>query len=51
MDQEFIFQLFSYVAVFGISDNLLKYFDVSTEKKIILYAVLLIITLKFLRPK
>lgn len=51
MDKEFIFQLCTYVAVFGISDNLLKYSDVSTEKKIILYTVLLILTLNFLRPK
>ncbi len=51
MNNEFIFQLFTYVAVFGISDNLLKYFDVSTEKRIIVYTILLIITLKFLRPK
>lgn len=51
MNNEFIFQLFTYIAVFGISDNLLKYFDVSTEKRIILYTILLILTLKFLRPK
>lgn len=51
MNNDFTFQLFTYIAVFGISDNLLKYFDVSTEKKIILYTVLLIITFKFLRPK
>lgn len=51
MDKDFIFQLCTYVAVFGISDNLLKYLDVSTGKKIILYTVLLILTLKFLRPK
>lgn len=51
MNNDFIFQLFTYIAVFGISDNLLKYFDVSTEKRIILYTILLILTLKFLRPK
>ena len=46
-----IYQLFIYLAVFGITDNLLKYLNISTEKKIILYTILLIITLKFLRPK
>lgn len=51
MNNDFIFQLFTYISVFGISDNLLKYFDVSTEKRIILYTILLIITLKFLRHK
>lgn len=51
MNKEFIFNLVIYVAVFGISDNLVKYFDVSTEKKIIIYTILLILTLKFLRPK
>ena len=51
MNKDFIFQLCTYLAVFGISDNLLKYFDVSTEKKIIFYTVLLMITFKFLRPK
>ena len=33
MDKSFIFQLCIYLAVFGITDNLLKYLNISTEKK------------------
>lgn len=42
-------QLFIYVSVFGITDNILKYLNVSTKMKIILYTLLLIITLKYIK--
>lgn len=50
MDKSFMFQLCMYLAVFGITDNLLRYFNISTEKKIIFYLVLLLITIKYLKP-
>ncbi len=50
MDKSFIFQLCIYLAVFGITDNLLKYLNISTEKKIIFYIVLLVITMKYFKP-
>lgn len=47
--EKIIPQLFIYVSVFGITDNILKYFNVSTKNKIILYILLLVITLKYIK--
>ncbi len=49
MNKDFIRQLLIYVAVFGITDNVLKYMNISTEKKIILYTILLLITINYIK--
>ena len=49
MNKDFIHQLLIYVAVFGITDNGLKYMNISTEKKIIQYTILLIITINYIK--
>ena len=50
MDKGFLYRLLIYISAFGISDNVLNYFKVSTEKRIIFYLVLFILTYTILRP-
>ncbi len=50
MDREFIYRLLIYISAFGISDNVLERFKVSTEKRIILYSILFFFTYMLLRP-
>tara|TARA_Y100000817_G_scaffold313076_1_gene308323 strand:+ start:1387 stop:1551 length:165 start_codon:yes stop_codon:yes gene_type:complete len=50
INKEMIFQLFIYISIFGIVENILLYFEISTGVKIILYILLLSITLKYLNP-
>ncbi len=49
MDKDFLYRLLIYISAFGVSDNVLNYFKVSTEKRIIFYLVLFILTYTFLR--
>lgn len=49
MDKEFLYRLLIYISAFGVSDNVLNYFKVSTEKRIILYIMLFSFTYTFLR--
>ena len=39
MDKDFLYRLLIYISAFGISDNVLNYFKVSTEKRIIFYLI------------
>ena len=50
MDKVFLYNLLIYISAFGVSDNVLNCFKVSTEKRIILYLILLSFTYMFLRP-
>lgn len=49
MDKDFLYRLLIYISAFGVSDNVLNYFKVSTEKRIILYLILFSFTYTFLR--
>lgn len=49
MDRDFLYRLLIYISAFGVSDNVLDYFKVSTEKRIILYLILFSITYILLR--
>ena len=49
MDKDFLYRLLIYISAFGVSDNVLNYFKVSTEKRIIFYLVLFILTYTFLK--
>ena len=50
MDGEFLYRLLIYISAFGVSDNILDHFKVSTEKRIILYLILFSVTYMLLRP-
>ena len=50
MDREFLYRLLIYISAFGVSDNVLNHFKVSTEKRIILYLILFLFTYILLRP-
>lgn len=50
MDKDFLYRLLIYISAFGVSDNVLNYFKVSTEKRIIFYLVIFILTYTILRP-
>lgn len=49
MDKEFLYRLLIYISAFGITDNLLNHFKISTQKRIIAYILLFVFTYKFLR--
>lgn len=49
MDKDLLYRLLIYISAFGVSDNVLNYFKVSTQKRIILYILLFIFTCVFLR--
>ena len=49
MDKDFLYRILIYISAFGVSDNVLNYFKVSTEKRIILYLILFFFTYTFLR--
>lgn len=49
MDKEFLCKLLIHISAFGVSDNVLNYFKVSTEKRIIFYLILFFFTCTFLR--
>lgn len=49
MDRDFLYRLLIYISAFGVSDNVLDYFKVSTEKRIILYLILFSFTYMLLR--
>lgn len=48
MDKNSILTLLLYISAFGISDNLFNYLNISTEKKLVLFTILFIITYKYL---
>ena len=50
MDRDFLYRLLIYISAFGVSDNVLNHFKVSTEKRIILYLILFSFTYMLLRP-
>lgn len=49
MDKDLLYRLFIYISAFGISDNVLNHFKVSTEKRIIFYLLIFLIAYIFLR--
>lgn len=48
MDKEFIYHLLIYISSFGITDNVLNHFKISTQQRIIVYILLFVFTYKFL---
>ena len=50
MDKDFLYRLLIYISAFGVSDNVLDYYKVSTKKRIIIYLLLFLFTYIILRP-
>ena len=49
MNKNSLYTLLLYISAFGISDNLLNYLNISTEKKLILFTAIFTITYKYLK--